>query len=110
MYNKHLIDDIYRLTNKVLVEPSELLDNLKIDGYKDINYKKVKGNLVCSLSFDDGVVRAVFQYLYDENNRLMKIKAIESNETTELFNRKVELNNKLNEFDSYQANCERQEA
>ncbi|WP_311407498.1 hypothetical protein [Liquorilactobacillus uvarum] len=102
MLSSNELNNIYNLTNKQLLAPSELVDNLDILGYEDISYKKVGGNLVCNLRFHEGEYECNFKYFFDENKFLSRIICVDDKNVTELFNRELELTEKLNRFDKFQ--------
>lgn len=99
---KTIIQNIYEMQEHAIITPGNLLNNAKLDNYFYVNYSKKDDNkfmvemeCVC----DDEIIRK-FYYEFDNNDKLMKVKAIPGTllEIDTLFDREIELNILLNKY------------
>jgi len=82
MFNK-----IYELSYLPLLTPYNLLDNLKLDNYTSINYKKTDNGILAEISCLVDNCAMTFYYEFDSSNHLNKIYYFEDNDTKLLFDR-----------------------
>ncbi len=82
MFNK-----IYELSYMPLLTPYNLLDNLKLDNYTSINYKKANDGIIAEISCLIDECAMTFYYEFDSSNYLNKIYYYEDNDMNYLFNR-----------------------
>lgn len=86
-----MVNKIYELSYLPLLTPYNLLDNLKLDNYKSVSYKKVSGGLLAEISclIDDCIM--TFYYEFDLSNYLSKVYYYENDTIEFLFDREVSL-------------------
>lgn len=100
-----IIQNIYEIKNYSIVTPKDLLDNVKLDNYSYVNYYKKNNNLVVDMECmcEDGI-RRKFNYIFDNNDNLLQIKATPGNlmQTDVLFDREIELKVLLDEYNEIQ--------
>ena len=82
---------IYDLTYQSILTPHNLLDNLELDNYTNLNYSKKDGMTVCEIRCLVDDEAWVFYYLFNKESHLQSAYYIENNEKVYLFNRKSEL-------------------
>lgn len=94
---KKLINDIYKLTETTIVTPQNLVSNITLPNYKEINFKKTKKEIVCSMTEENGMN---YLYYFDMKLKLKRALAFVDGEEIILFDREVELNNLLRKYDA----------
>ena len=92
---ENIIQNIYEMQKHAIVTPMCLLDNAKLDNYSYVKYyRKDKESLIIEMECicEDGIER-VFDYIFDSNDNLLKIKATPGNllHTDIIFDREIEL-------------------
>lgn len=70
------------------VQPNDLANNIFNDTYKNISFRKIDGNVIAELNFEENIeniiCNTILRYTYDRNMRVMKIEEIiDSNIRTE---------------------------
>lgn len=80
-------EKIYELTYLPLVTPYNLLDNLKLDNYEEINYKKIETGIIAEIICQVEKVLMKFYYSFNKENKLESIYYYENGEINFLFNR-----------------------
>lgn len=99
---ENIIQSIYEIKKHAIVTPMSLLDNAKLDNYSYVKYfRKDKESLIVEMECicEDGIKR-VFDYIFDNNDNLLKIKATPGNllRTDILFDREIELSILLSQY------------
>jgi len=101
-----IIQKIYELKEHAIITPASLLDNARLDNYSYVKYYRknedafiVEMECIC----DDGIKR-VFDYIFNNNNNLLQVKATPGNllQTDVLFDREIELNVLLSRYKKVQ--------
>lgn len=97
--NNKVINRIYELKEKPILLPSNLVENIKLENYSNVNFTKNSFGVVCTmLEYDcEKIVKYIYQF--NENDYLMKITAFSEMEEIELFDREEELSMLLAQFD-----------
>ena len=98
-----IIQRIYEIQNDAIVSPTSLLGNAKLSNYSYVNYyRKNDDNLIVEMKCvcEDDITR-VFEYIFDNDDKLLKIKATPGNilKTDILFDREIELKILINEYE-----------
>ncbi len=94
---------VYELLFSPLVTPKSLIDNITLDCYKEITYKKKSGRLICDMTciMDDNSLVCFSYYFYNENFLMFVYKQHQSGEKELVFDRASELEKiKMNSFPS----------
>lgn len=87
-----IIAKIYELLYSPIVTPYNLLDNVKLDNYKYVNYYKGDTGLITEMKcIMDNNEEAVFYYYFDEYDKLMKVCKEEKQERVIIFDREEEI-------------------
>lgn len=97
-----MFSKIYDLTYHSILTPSNLLDNLKLDNYTNLNYSKKDGFTVCEIKCLVDGEQWEFYYTFDQNDHLQLAYYIEDDQRFFLFNRKEELQKLREEFEERQ--------
>lgn len=100
MFNK-----IYELSYMPLLTPYNLLDNLKLDNYTSINYKKVNNCILAEISCLIDKCAMTFYYEFDSSNYLNKIYYYEDNNMNFLFDRESLLDSYKSDY--INTNCKK---
>ncbi|MEG2937135.1 MAG: hypothetical protein RR812_01880 [Vagococcus sp.] len=95
---KNIIEDIYELTEKSILTPYNLLSNIKLPEYNEVNYKKNDKVIECTVI---GATGFVATYLFDLDFSLQQASIMTDEEHFEIFNRKKQLNEVLSKFEEY---------
>ena len=82
---------IYDLTYQSILTPYNLLDNLKLDNYTNINYSKKNEMIICEIKCLIDDESWLFYYIFDKKNHLQEAFYIDNDQKVYLFNRKTEL-------------------
>lgn len=94
--NDTIIDKIFDLKNQNIVTPYNLLENLKNDNYKYVNYLKEKNSILCDIGFIEDGSLIKFLYKFNKDFKLENIVYdTGTGENVELFNRQKELDKAL---------------
>ncbi|MCB8506027.1 hypothetical protein [Enterococcus durans] len=93
---RRLIKDIYRLTESRIVTPQNLVANITLPNYKEINFKNDGENIICKITEVNGFY---YIYYFDVELKLNKAMAFIEDEEIILFDREIELKKLLNEYD-----------
>lgn len=94
----NLVDKIYELTYLPMLTPYNLLDNMKLDNYTEINFKKNNLGVVSEITCIIDNRPKVFYYQFDNKNCLLEIYYYEKNTICHLFDRNQLLENFKSEF------------
>lgn len=86
-----MVNKIYELSYLPLLTPYNLLDNLKLDNYTAVSYKKVTSGLLAEISCIINNCAMTFYYEFDISNKLSKIYYYESDNIEYLFDRDTSL-------------------
>ncbi|MBN3524655.1 hypothetical protein [Paenibacillus apiarius] len=72
--------------------PSELINNAKLPNYEYVKFSSSPKGLVaeCMCVLEDET-RAIFNYYFDDKDRLMKLTAVQGTNVETLFDRKDEI-------------------
>lgn len=93
-----LFNEIYDLTYLPILTPANLIENLKLDNFTEINYSKNEtGILAKILCFIDGN-EMTFYYQFDSKNFLSTIYYLENSKIEYMFNRNEYIENLRGEF------------
>lgn len=84
------INEIYNLMYSDVITPYNLLENIYLDHYTQVNFTKHKDEIVCELKCIVDEVEEVYNYYFD-NNKLSKIITYEDGKELVLFDREDEL-------------------
>ncbi|GKZ03065.1 hypothetical protein ANS017_17260 [Paraclostridium bifermentans] len=99
----NLFNEIYDLTYLPLLTPANLIENLNLDNFKNINYSKneigIMAQVICEI--DKSMIK--FYYQFDSKNFIDTIYYYENNEIEFMFDRKKMLSNLRNEFSDLKA-------
>ncbi|MEI5994121.1 hypothetical protein [Candidatus Enterococcus mansonii] len=90
MYNQ--IERIYELTNSTILTPYNLLENIKLNNYSEINYYKEEQNIICRMTSLEDNEEVNYFYVFDKKDNLLTAKILYGTEELEIFNRSKELN------------------
>lgn len=82
-----MIDEIFNLTYLPLVTPYNLIDNIKLDNYSEILYKKRFDGITCELKCIVNMENITFYYEFDKNDFLQEAYYMEDEDKHYLFNR-----------------------
>lgn len=93
-----LFDKIYNLTYTPLVTPFNLLNNLKLDNYHEINFHKRNGEIVAQIKCTIDNKMSTFEYIFNSDNFLMKITHIDKSGNEILFDRNSELSTDRDDY------------
>lgn len=93
--NNKIINRIYELKEKSILSPSNLVENIKLENYSNVNFTKNSSGVVCTMIERDCEKIIKYIYQFNENDFLMKITAFFEMEEIELFNREDELSELL---------------
>jgi hypothetical protein len=97
----NIVNEIYRLSEKSIVTPSNLIDNLKLEKYKKISYQKTKDNyLKCEMITEENGKKIVFDYYFDDRDFLIYAEAIEGTSKELLFDRSKKLKQLLHKYNA----------
>ncbi|QDP40798.1 hypothetical protein [Radiobacillus deserti] len=93
------IDELYNAIYSPKLTPQELLGNLKMQNYTEVNFQKCENTLIgitkCVL--DDGN-NAEFKYTFNETNHLIQLESNIGNQSEILYDREVEIKKKEHEL------------
>ena len=103
---ENIIQSIYKMQKHAIVSPISLLENAKLDNYSYVKYyRKDKESLIVEMECvcEDGIKR-VFDYIFDNYENLLKIKATPGNllHTDTIFDREIELSVLLSQYKEMQ--------
>lgn len=90
---------IYELKEKPILTPKNLLDNIKLENYKGINYGKNETGITCTLIEQEHASIVKHFYQFDSRDFLIKINSFYDEENIVLFDRKLELDRLLQLYD-----------
>ncbi|NFA42961.1 hypothetical protein EXM65_10330 [Clostridium botulinum] len=93
-----LFNEIYELTYLPILTPNNLLDNLKLDNYNSILFKKNDTGIIAEISCTVDKENVTFYYEFDKSNYLNEAYYYEHKEKIYLFNRNELLNSFKKEF------------
>ena len=86
-----MVNKIYELSYLPLLTPYNLLDNLKLDNYTSVSYKKVSNGLLAEISCIIDERPMSFYYEFDLSNYLSKVYYYEDDALEFLFDREKSL-------------------
>lgn len=99
----NLFNKIYDLTYLPLLTPANLIGNLSLDNFININYSKNKIGIIAEVTCDVDKSIVKFYYQFDSKNFIDTIYYYENNEIEFMFDRKKMLNNLRSEFSNKEA-------
>ena len=82
-----LFNEIYNLTYLPILTPNNLLDNLKLDNYNSISFKKSEDSIISEINCTINKESVTFYYIFDKDNNLNEAYYYENNNKMFLFNR-----------------------
>lgn len=83
----NLFNDIYNLTYLPILTPYNLLDNLKLENYNSILYKKDGNNIITEITCTIDNNNIIFYYIFDIENNLHEAYYYENDNKVILFDR-----------------------
>lgn len=101
---KTLIEEIYRLSEKAVLTPKNLLDNVTLDNYCYVNYSFVNDEIVCNMASIEGNEKVEYTYFFSETNKLNKALIFYEDEKIEIFNRQKELDVLIKAYENNKKN------
>ncbi|CEH32837.1 hypothetical protein [Romboutsia lituseburensis] len=99
----NLFNEIYDLTYLPLLTPANLIENLNLDSFININYAKNEKGIIAEVLCDIDKSRIKFYYQFDSKNFINTIYYYENNNLEFMFDRKKMLNNLRDEFSELKA-------
>lgn len=98
---KEIINRIYELTNAAILTPYNLLENITLDNYHEINYSKKAKHIICEMLCIEEKDSITYHYEFDFDNKLLHAYALLDEEKLPLFDREKELQELLLKYDHY---------
>ncbi|EAE3409303.1 TPA: hypothetical protein PNM84_001355 [Listeria monocytogenes] len=92
------LEDIYKLTNKTILTPSNLLSNIKLDNYNEVKYYKEDNMIICEMSSLEDDEEIKYFYKFDMSDKLQQATILYGLEEIEIFNRNKELTAAIEEY------------
>jgi len=93
-----LFNNIYNLTYNHLVTPYNLLNNLKLENYHEINFRKNNLEIIAEIKCTVDKQELTFEYIFDNNNFLKQVAYFSESNKNILFDREAELTQERNKF------------
>jgi len=97
MLNKQ-IKKIYELTNDSILTPENLVNNIKLDIYKEIKYYTKDNKIFCEMKSVEDEEEVSYLYEFSLDGKLIKAISKTNTETDEFFNREKELDISIEEY------------
>lgn len=98
---KEIISRIYELTNAAILTPYNLLENITLDNYYEINYSKKAKRIIYEMLCIEEKDSIIYHYEFDFDNKLQLAYALFDKEKLSLFDREKELQELLWKYDCY---------
>lgn len=93
------IENIYNLLHAPILTPYNLLENVKLDNYKYVNYSMDHNGIVCEMKCMMENDEVVFHYHFDQRDYLEKVYMSEMEGVKRLvFERNTELEKELMDY------------
>ena len=99
----NLFNEIYDLTYLPLLTPANLIENLNLDNFKNINYSKNEIGIMAEVICEINKSMMKFYYQFDSKNFINTIYYYENNEIEFMFDRKKMLSDLRSEFSNLEA-------
>lgn len=96
---KNLMNQVYELTNLALLTPQNLVENIRLENYKQIKYYQKDKEIICEMLTEEDNESITYLYYFSMKNQLQRAYAKYGDESIELFDRSKELKSMLDEYD-----------
>lgn len=98
MYKIH-IEKLVELITSPIITPFNLIEYLKLENYKSMNFYKKGNNIIAEVTFISyEVFENTLYYVFNHDNELLEIYQIEDENKIICFNRKTEKERIVNEL------------
>lgn len=104
---KNHIERIYELTHLVILTPSNLIENIKLENYNEIKFYKEETNIICKMTSIEENEEIFYFYEFDRNDKLQVAKILYGSDELEIFNRSKELEQLINQHEKRETSKKR---